>query len=238
MSTPQPSPQPWAWLRPLLRLERRPALARCLILAAHLVLIGGGYSAVLRIAQLRSVSMFDSNTWVDQWVEPRPWAFWVYATLYLYFPITTLMSPRTRKGLLALLLHLQAQLVLSLVTWAVFLALPTEIHIRAQMEEAVQASSPILQQAYEVLYSLDAPWNAWPSLHVSLSLLMWLACVHFTIKPGERHTFWPRGPIDRWMIGVSFLAWLALCWSILATKQHFFFDVWTGALAGLGTWWA
>ena len=236
MSPAEPSPPPWIWLRPILRLVPRIGLARLAILASHLVLIGGGYVAVLRLVEARGVSMFDSSTWVDDWIPATPWAFWIYATLYLYFPVTIAMAPRTRRGVQALLLHLQAQLGLSAITWVMFLALPTRIHIREQMQPALQASGPVLQGAFEILYTIDAPWNAWPSLHVSLSLLMGLACMHFTLSGGERHSFWPRGRADHVAIVAGVLGWLALCWSILATKQHFFFDVCSGSLAGLATW--
>lgn len=236
MSKPNSTPRPWAILRPILRLSRHLLVARTVILAVHLVFIGGGYLAVLRLAEFRAVSVWDSHTWMDDWLSPVPWAFWVYATLYLYFPVTLVLSPRTRSGLRALLLHLQAQIILSVATWCVFLICPTEIHIRQQMELAVQESSPVLREVYEGLYRLDRPWNAWPSLHVSLSLLMLFACAHFTTQSGTRHGFWARGPMDRWMVLAGTAGWIALCWSILATKQHFFFDVWTGALAGLCTW--
>jgi hypothetical protein len=236
LSTPSKLPPTWGWLRPILRLDQHIWLARLAVLIVHLVLVGGGYRLVLRIADVRAVSLFDSSSWIDYWMQPVPWAFWIYATLYLYFPATVLLSPRTRQGLHALLLHLQAQILLSVLTWCVFLLMPTEIHIRSQMEWAVKASTPTLQKAYDILYALDARWNAWPSLHVSLSLLMLLACVHFTVKPGDRHSIWRRGRGDRWMAMAGFAAWLALCWSILATKQHFFFDLWTGAAAGMATW--
>ncbi len=236
MPTPSQFPPTWRWLRPILRLDQHIWLARLAVLIVHLVLVGGGYRLVLHISDARGISLFDSSTWIDYWMQPVPWAVWVYATLYLYFPATVLLSPRTRQGVHALVLHLQAQLVLSFGTWCVFLLLPTEIHIRSQMEWAAQASTPLLRGAYELLYSLDARWNAWPSLHVSMSLLMLLACVHFTVKPGDRHSIWSRGRGDRWMMFAGFAAWFALCWSILATKQHFFFDLWTGAMAGGATW--
>ena len=236
MSPSKSTPRPWPVFRPILRLSGHVWLARIVILIIHLVVLGGGYRCVLQIAETRGISMWDSSSWIDYWIPPTPWAFWVYATLYLYFPITMLLSPRTLEGLRALLLHLQAQVLLSILTWIVFLVCPTEIHIREQMENAIEATTPVLQEAYKGLYLLDARWNAWPSLHVSLSLLMLLACTHFTTRDGERHELWSRGTGDRRMILVGTVAWIALCWSILATKQHFFFDLWTGALAGLATW--
>lgn len=160
----------------------------------------------------------------------------MYATLYLYFPLTLALSPRTRTGLRALLVHLQAQIVLTVASGCVFLICPTEIHVRQQMEQAVQATTPAMREVYEGLYRLDRPWNAWPSLHVSLSLLMLLTCAHFKIKTASHHGFWARTRMDRWVLFAGTMTWLVLCWSILATKQHFFFDIWTGALAGFVTW--
>ncbi len=236
MTKPHSIPQHWKILRPILRLEPLPIASRLAILAIHLIFIGGGYWLVLQMAASRGFSIWDSHSGIDDLVPPTPWSIWIYTTLYLYFPITLALAPKTLAGLRILLFQLQAQIILSLATWCVFLLCPTEIHIRQQMELAVQDSSPFFQRAFGLLYKVDTPWNAWPSLHVSLSVLMLLVGSHLTTQPGARHTFWSPGIADRLAILIGVVAWLALCWSIMATKQHYFLDIWTGALAGLMTW--
>jgi hypothetical protein len=190
-----------------------------------LVLLGGGYLLVLKLAVARGVSVADTRTSADAWFEPTPWAVAVYMTLWLYFPVTLLLAPRTRSGHATLLLLLQALLWLSLVSFTAFLATPTFLHSRAEMEARLQHASGWVTQAFEHLYALDAPYNAWPSLHVSMSLVLLLTAQRMMrgrFAPLLAWAWWP--------------AWIALLWSILATKQHHAFDVWTGALAGALTW--
>lgn len=237
----EPAPRPpgvWAIHAPIWRVAAagHPVLARLGVLLAHLVLVGGGYLAVLRIAQWRGISVWDSTGAVDRWMPALPWAVVVYFTLYLWFPLTVLLAPRGVRGTEALLHHLQAQVLLSLATYPFFLLLPTEIHVRGEMERVLLESGALVQGMYEELYSVDAPWNAWPSLHVSLSLLMLFTCLHFTRVRHDRHLFWRAGRADAIAALVAVPCWIALAWSILATKQHFFLDVWTGALAGWLAW--
>ncbi len=228
----------WAVNSPVWHLAARGSTgwARLAILLLHLVVIGGGYLGVLRIAGWREVSVWDSTTALDVWFPAMPWTIFVYMTLYLYWPITFLLAPRGRRGVEALLYQFQAQVLISLVTWIIFLVLPTEIYIREQMESLLPTSSELVQATYAHLYQVDAPWNAWPSLHVSLSLNMVMSWSHFTRMRTDRHRLWRRGRMDRVLTTISFVTWVALCTSIMTTKQHFFLDVWTGVLLSLAFW--
>ncbi|MFT7668012.1 MAG: hypothetical protein ACI8X5_000698 [Planctomycetota bacterium] len=205
-------------------------------LAVQLVTLGGGYLAILRLAEWRGVSLWDSTSFIDRAVPALPWTVLVYMSLYLYFPITMLLAPRGKRGTLAILYHFQAQVLVSLITWAVFLAFPTRIYVRSEMESKLGTSSEFLNGLFAELYSLDAPFNAWPSLHVSLSILMLFTWAQFTRTRVGRHKLWRRGKLDTIAIVIAVLSWLALCLSILTTKQHFFFDIWTGALVGCIAW--
>jgi membrane-associated phospholipid phosphatase len=190
-----------------------------------LVLNGVGYEVTLRIAEWRGVSVWDSECWIDRAIPATPWAMWIYSSLYLYALATILLAPRGDKGVRALCVHLQGQVWLGSISYAIFLLLPTEIHIRAEMEAALTDVDGPLRTAYDILYLADAPYNAWPSLHVSLSLLTLLTALRFARARGEHRSSW-----------IWWGAWVALCWSVVATKQHFFLDVWTGALAALSIW--
>ncbi len=211
-------------------------LVRFTIAAVMLVLNAAGYEAVLRIAEWRDVSLWDSTCWVDRAIPATPWSLLVYATLYLYFAATILLAPRGDRGCAALCLHMQAQVFLGLGTFVVFLTLPTHIGVRAEMEALLPEMAGPLRAAYERLYEVDVPYNAWPSLHVSLSLLMLLTSARFTLGRHQRHPYWPAGRGDGLVLALWWPAWVALCWSVVATKQHFFLDVWTGALAALCVW--
>lgn len=191
----------------------------------QLLVLGGGYILTLRLASWRGLSVADTRCFADDWFGPTPEAAWVYMTLWFYFPVVLLLAPRREDGWRCLLASLQAQLLVTLTSFALFLALPTYLHARGEMERALADVSGALSRFYELLYTLDAPYNAWPSLHVSLSLLLLLTARHLM-----RGRF-PRGLIELW-----WPAWIALLWSILATKQHHAFDVVTGALLGWGGW--
>lgn len=67
------TPRPWAVLRPILRLSRHHLAARVVIFTVHALFVGGGYLMVLRLAEARGVSVWDSHTWVDDWLQPVPW---------------------------------------------------------------------------------------------------------------------------------------------------------------------
>lgn len=189
------------------------------------LLIGGGYLLTLRIALWRDASVADTRSFADEWFQATPWAVAIYVSLYLYFPVTVLIAPRTRDGWVALILNLQAQLWLALLSFSAFLVAPTFLHARAEMEAELEHASGWTSYLFEHIYSLDAPYNAWPSLHVSLSLVMVLTSQRLM-----------RGRFSRALIFAWWPAWLALLWSILATKQHHAFDIWTGALVGTLAW--
>ncbi|HIG11615.1 MAG: phosphatase PAP2 family protein [bacterium] len=190
-----------------------------------LVIIGGGYLVTLKFAVHRGVSVFDSRTEADAWFGPTPWAMGIYMTLYLYLPLQVACAPRTRKGWASLLLSLQAGIWLALFSFATFLVAPTFLHTRGEMEAQLTTSSSWAVPFFESLYLVDAPYNAWPSLHVSLSLLFLLTAQHLM-----------RGRFPRPVVWAWWPAWAALLWSILATKQHHAFDIWTGAIAGAAIW--
>lgn len=192
----------------------------------QLIVLGGGYLLTLRLATWRGASIGDTRCVADTWFGPTPWAFWVYMTLWLYFPVVLFLTPRDERGWHDLLASLQALILVTFGSFAVFLVLPTYLHARAEMEAALEGIQGPLAGAYEVLYTLDAPYNAWPSLHVSLSLL--LACF-------AQHQM--RGRFPAWLARLWWPAWVALLWSILATKQHHALDVVTGALVGALAWW-
>lgn len=204
------------------------AKARAIVLLGHLVVIGGGYLGVLRIAEWRGHSVWDATCAVDSWLPALPWTFFAYSTLYLYWPITVWLAPAGRRGIELCLYNFQAQLWASIASWTVFLLLPTKIHVREEMEQSLAASGEFIRGAFDQLYAVDSPWNAWPSLHVSLSLSMVLCWRQFV---AESERFSPSK-----LMWIAMPCWFVLVLSILTTKQHFFHDIWTGAAVGLLLW--
>jgi len=73
------------------------------------------------------------------------------------------------------------------------------------------------------MHKADLPYNAWPSLHVTQSLLIVMLMRYWKI-------------IEGWIEIVVWVSWILLCISVMTTKQHFFFDLVTGTVTGLVCW--
>lgn len=207
----------WAVWSPLWRRRRgdrgwRFPLA---ILALYALAGGGGYALVVRLNAWRGTTVWSPVTALDRELPALPWTLPIYWTLYLYLPLYALTRPRDDGGRVALARMAQAQTVVGAISLAAFLALPCEVAIREQMRAVLDAGSG-WRTAYELLWWIDAPWNAWPSLHVSST---WLVVRAVRARNGRRNA---------WLV----VAWIALVASTLTTKQHFVFDAATGLLLG------
>ena len=108
--------------------------------------------------------------------------------------------------------------------------LPAETHVRAEMEELVEAGGFPTLGLYELLYMVDRPWNAWPSLHVSESLLLTL---HIQRCLQARAT---RGRFTKACLAAIWTGWVLLSLSVLTTRQHFVWDLISGAGLGALLW--
>jgi hypothetical protein len=231
--------RPWPAWRPV--WERRERLGGELVTVVGFLAIalvnGVGYPLLARVMQAHGVTVWDPTTALDAWIPALPWTVLLYSTMYLYYPVGVGCAPRSDEGRTELCLHVQGQLLLALISYAVFVLLPAEIHLNAVMQEQLAHEPAWLQRIYEALYAVDRPWNAWPSLHVSQSLFV-LLCVLRWMQldlPGRR-PWLPRGRARRILVPALWIAWCAMALSILTTKQHFVWDGLTGALLALGIW--
>lgn len=78
--------------------------------------------------------------------------------------------------------------------------------------------------AYRWIVSVDAPRNAFPSLHVALSVLAGIM-----VSSSKKFTPITRIFIWAWVLGI--------CWSTLALRQHLAMDVVAGAIVASVCWW-
>ena len=198
---------------------------------AFLGLFGiGGYEATLLFATERGLTAWSPTSSWDYAVPALPWTVLIYLTLYLYSVIPVLSTRRDERGRRELLFLAQGMIILFLISFGVFLAMPAEIVVRTQMEALLPSMNPLYRALFEGIYLIDRPFNSWPSLHVSQSLLIilfahrWLA-----LRTGELPS------AGRW-IAFLWVAWVALSLSILTTKQHFIWDMVTGAALGALLW--
>jgi len=149
---------------------------------------------------------------VDARIPFVDWSIWVYLS---QFPLLGLVfwkaadSPAWGRSL-------RSMLVATLLSVAVFVALPTRLD-----RGPIDGTAAVAAIAFAALYLFDPPSNCFPSLHVSLALLGALA-------------FWPA----RRRLTLGCLAWAALiAASTLTTRQHVLIDVAGGAAVALAAHW-
>jgi hypothetical protein len=191
-----------------------------------------GYHSTLLFADGRGVTTWDPTSTWDTALPAMPWTVLVYLTLYLYLPLPILSAGRSNRGRRELAILGQGMLLLFLISYAFFVFMPAEVSVRTQMEALVPTMHPQLGRIFEIVYLIDRPWNSWPSLHVSQSLLIALFVQRWlTLRAAEL-------PLHRFSSCAMWIAWIVLSLSILTTKQHFIWDMLSGGLLGALIWWS
>jgi membrane-associated phospholipid phosphatase len=131
----------------------------------------------------------------------------VYSSLYVFIillPVLVVREPALfRRGL-------QGYLMVMLVAYAVFLLYPT-----AAPRPAEVVRDGFAAWSLRLVYSIDPPYNCFPSLHVAYAYVSALTCYRVHRGVGVVAGFWAA------LIGVS----------TLYTKQHYVADVVVGVLA-------
>jgi membrane-associated phospholipid phosphatase len=181
--------------------------------------VAAAYALVNQWNGWRGVTVWDPATAWDLRIPPWPPALAVYATHLLYFPLLPLTCPPGARAHEAAARTLQALGWVTLVSLACFFALPCEIHVRDAMRAAVTGSG--WRPLYELTWQLDAPYNAWPSLHVSLTAVF---------------AAWAARGRGALVGGALLVGWCALAASIVLTKQHFLLDLVSGSALGALAW--
>jgi len=192
--------------------------------ALYTIFIGFPYAILNFISAWRGATTFNPQTVIDTSIPFVWWSVFIYATFYLYVPLTAFlmsgeMSSRTANNRFFSWLFLT-----SLFCFACFLFFPVSVLGRPNLEKTGPSWSEFL---FQQLYSIDPAFNAWPSLHIVHTILMTLFLVRWKSNHLQSFRFFPH------------LAWLnALLISIstMTTKQHYVFDVVTGALIAMIVW--
>ena len=165
---------------------------------------------------------WDPTLPLDRLLPAVPLAILPYLTHFLYYPATVLISPDGESGNRSLMGLLQTMVWVALVSFAVFILLPAKVDLRDQLEAPLRACGPVLRTAFAWMHDADPPYNAWPSLHISHTLLAVLYLQHHQSRRTLRALLW--------------IIWSLLAISILLTKQHLVFDAVTGAALGIYAW--
>jgi membrane-associated phospholipid phosphatase len=144
---------------------------------------------------------------LDRALPVQPAWMIVYSSLYVFIillPVLVVREPALfRRGL-------QGYLMVMLVAYAGFLLYPT-----AGPRPAEALGEGFAAWSLRLVYSIDPPYNCFPSLHVAYAYVSALTCYRVHRGVGVVAAFWAA------LIGVS----------TLYTKQHYVADVIAGTVA-------
>ena len=160
------------------------------------------------------------------------WMIIPYAALYLFYPATLIIAPRNDRGRMELALGIQGLALATMFCVFFFMALPAEIDLRDQLDTHWLDHPPnALEEAlFGFIHFSDNPWNAWPSLHIVHSYLLARLMTLWVVR---EH---PESKAASAFIAILWIEWVLLCISILATKQHYLFDLVTGIAVAQFAW--
>ena len=182
------------------------------------------YSVINQIMGYFDHSVFDPITPIDTMVPFIAWSFVIYLSLYLYYPAAAWFGRDDDERIREMFAFYQSLFVMTWVVYMIFILFPTEIYIRDQIPESVRSGEGFWGLWYgDLMHKTDMPYNAWPSLHVTQSLMIVMLLRYWKIVYG-------------WKEILTWIAWIALCISVMTTKQHFFFDLATGIVTGIICW--
>jgi len=182
------------------------------------------YSLTNQLAAYRGWSAFDPKTILD---DSIPFVYWMiipYTTLYFYYPTAAWIGVKDEKMMRENIIFHQMLLITCWIVFALFIILPVEIDLRANIS---YPSSQFWQTQFDLLHTVDEPWNAWPSLHIVQSLLIVLVI---------RRWFPSQTKIHSVLHALLWFAWISLVLSTMMVKQHFVWDVATGIIYALVCW--
>jgi hypothetical protein len=180
------------------------------------------YYIIVHWASSRDYVAWDPTIPLDRLLPAVPLAILPYLTHFLYYPATVFRSPEGTAGTHSLVGLLQTMIWVALVSFTIFILLPAKVDLRDQLEGPLRTCSPFVRDAFAWLHGTDPPYNAWPSLHVSHTLMAVLYMQHAQPRRVLRISLW--------------IAWGLLAISILLTKQHLVFDAVTGVTLGACAW--
>jgi len=181
------------------------------LLATALVSLMPMYFVIALIVRQRPV-LYSPELALDRMIGVQPaWAL-VYFSLYIFVIVLPMLVLRERELFRRAML---GYLAVMLTAYAGFLLYPTT----APRTDAVEGTG-FAAWMLGLIYSLDAPYNCFPSLHVAYSYVAALACYR----------------VHR-QVGIAAIAWATLIGvSTMYTKQHYVADVLAGTAMGIAAY--
>ena len=214
---------PWRLWHPLWKQKEGQKLFWFVLLILILVM-AIPYSIINRIMGSIGYSAIDPVTSLDEKIPFIGWSFFIYLSLYLYYPAAAWFGRTSNARIREMFAFHQALFIMTWGVFLVFILVPTEIHIRDNIPLEVRNGEGFWGFWYgDLMHKTDMPYNAWPSLHVAQSLLIVLLLRKWKVIQ-DRSEF------------LVWICWIGLCISVLTTKQHFLFDLFTGLVLAILTW--
>lgn len=180
-------------------------LAMGLLVAAVFLTLYNGFARVTLGPEV------DLMTDWDRAIPFLPWTWWLYVPVYALSLLFALFAIREEAVFRA---ALTGVVLCQLVNGVFYVLMPAPF----PRPLGVDLGGGFLESAYHILWRIDPASNTFPSSHVAVSVIAWLALRH------ER----------------SRLAWLAAVYvvcifiAVHTTKQHFLYDAGAGAIIGWG----
>ena len=194
------------------------------LLAMVFLGLGLGYLAINYFSEWRGWTAFDPETRFDSMIPVIPWMILPYYALYFYYPMAGLLGMKNDKTQREVIIFHQILLILTIMIFGIFLILPAEVDLRGSV---LDTDLGIWHTWFELLYGVDNPWNAWPSLHIVQSMLIVLIIHRWFSNDGRKATM---------LLGALWFAWALLVISITTTKQHYVWDAISALIVGFLAW--
>ena len=109
------------------------------------------------------------------------------------------------------------------MAFIIFLLFPVEIELRSQ----AYGAEGLFGLMMSALHEADAPYNAWPSIHVLLSILVVFFVRFVEVENGT------------WTAPKAVVIWVSCALLVASTaliKQHYVFDGISGIVLAFGLW--
>ena len=192
------------------------------LLSLFLVLGALPYGLINRFSAWRGTSTFEVELPIDWDLPFVPWMVIPYYSFYLYFPWAAWMGSSDRHRQNGLVFH-QRLIASAWVAFIIFLLFPVEIELRSQ----AYGAEGLFGLMMRALHEADTPYNAWPSIHVLLSILVVFFVRYVEIENGT------------WTAPKAVVIWVSCALLVASTaliKQHYVFDGISGIVLAFGLW--
>ena len=169
------------------------------------------YTITNRITQFIGWTVFDPKLSIDESIPYIPLLNLAYISYYAYYILIPFFARNETQQKCAIMFS-QRLYICTIPVFLIFLLLPVEVDLRIDVK-----GDDVLTSLLTLVHSVDQPYNAWPSLHVTHSLCVVLSVpLIFNLSKYAHVSLW--------------VAWVLLTISTMTTQQHYLFDVVTGMI--------